>query len=357
MLGSVYAPLNAQNAQSSKSKPSLSSVVAWADGIAHRATIDNKQRTITFDLQDAASIQELKYRLSDQDEEQSISLASIKEFPSLSQSVSLKIGGKKQKYTLLFPQLYKRIFVDDFSTDGAPSPELWQHIKPYAGKNSDWREEMSGLVDQAFVQEGKLILKAEKVGDSYRAGGIEMHKSLPGFTYGKVEVKARLTSLPDGAFPAIWLMPRTWDKATYPAWPACGEIDIMEHVRQEDVTHASIHTAYQSSVRPGPSFPQRTATVKCNFTDWVVYGVEWTEDKLVFTTDGKVVLEYPNLKLEDEAVKKQWPFNERAKFYLILNMALGSNSDAKSWAGPIDDNKLPAVMEVDWVRITQPIKK
>jgi hypothetical protein len=45
----------------------------------------------------------------------------------------------------------------------------------------------------------------------------------------------------------------------------------------------------------------------------------------------------------------QWPFREKSAFYLILNMALSRNPDG--WAGAIDDANLPAVMEVDWVKV------
>ena len=30
-------------------------------------------------------------------------------------------------------------------------------------------------------------------------------------------------------------------------------------------------------------------------------------------------------------------------------MGLGGNAD--SWAGPIDDTDLPAIMEIDWVKV------
>ena len=39
-------------------------------------------------------------------------------------------------------------------------------------------------------------------------------------------------------------------------------------------------------------------------------------------------------------------------FYLILNMGLGGDREG-SWAGPIDDANLPAIMEVDWVKVSK----
>jgi hypothetical protein len=48
---------------------------------------------------------------------------------------------------------------------------------------------------------------------------------------------------------------------------------------------------------------------------------------------------------------KQWPFTKDSSFYIILNMGLGGNAD--SWAGPIDDTDLPAIMEIDWVKVSK----
>ena len=57
------------------------------------------------------------------------------------------------------------------------------------------------------------------------------------------------------------------------------------------------------------------------------------------------------MHLPDEAEKMQWPFTENSSFYLIMNMSLGSEG---SWAGPADDMGLPAIMEVDWIRVSKP---
>ena len=44
-------------------------------------------------------------------------------------------------------------------------------------------------------------------------------------------------------------------------------------------------------------------------------------------------------------------FSGQQYFYIILNMGLGGNAD--SWAGPIDDTDLPAIMEIDWVKVSK----
>ena len=49
-----------------------------------------------------------------------------------------------------------------------------------------------------------------------------------GFTYGRVEVRAKV-ALTRGSWSAIWTLPDEWTKGSG-QWPEVGEIDIMEHV-------------------------------------------------------------------------------------------------------------------------------
>jgi beta-glucanase (GH16 family) len=233
--------------------------------------------------------------------------------------------------------------MDEFDVDGNPDPTKWVLCQK-AG--SDWNDEMSESYDQAYVKDGRLILKAEKIGDEYKAGGIETQGKFD-FTFGRVEVKAKITSYPNGAFPAIWMMPK---KYIYDGWPNCGEIDIMEHVKQESAIHHTIHTHYTYDLNIKD--PSNTAQVTCNYQDWNIYALEWSEDKLTFFINGQETFSYSNLKLENEAEMKQWPFTKDSSFYLILNMGLGGDRPG-SWAGPIDDANLPAIMEIDWVKITK----
>jgi beta-glucanase (GH16 family) len=262
------------------------------------------------------------------------------------QSVTVTTEDNEQTtYTIVLTQYNEStkdvLFMDDFDTDGIPDPEKWVLCKK---ATSDWNEELSESYNQAYVKDGKLVLVAEKVDGEYQAGGIETNGKFD-FTFGKVEVKARITQHPDGAFPAIWMMPR---KYIYNSWPNCGEIDIMEHIQQQPYIHQTLHSNYTYNL--GIKNPATSKTVNVNYDDWNTYGVEWTEDKITFLVNGTETFSYPNLQLENEAEMQQWPFTKDASFYLILNMGLGGRSN--SWAGPIDDNNLPAVMEVDWVKVS-----
>jgi len=138
-------------------------------------------------------------------------------------------------------------------------------------------------------------------------------------------------------------------KSIYNGWPDGGEIDIMEHIKQETHIHQTLHTHYTYTL--GINDPSNSRATITEFNVFNTYGVEWTQDKITFFVNGQETMSYPNLYLADESVKRQWPFTKDASFYLILNMGLGGDRPG-SWAGPIDDSNLPAIMEIDWIKVS-----
>lgn len=264
---------------------------------------------------------------------------------SQTQDFTVTDKGVSTKYQLVFtalksPEEQGLIFADEFDVDGNPDPAKWS-LCPLG--TPDWCNQMSESYDQAYVKDGNLVLVGEKKDGKYLAGGIQS-KDKFSFSNGRVECRARITRHPNGAFPAIWMMPQT---PLYQGWPDCGEIDIMEHVKQEPHIHQTIHTHYRNDLGNQEG---TTALTPCNYWDYVVYAVDWTPEKLTFYVDGKETFSYENMNLANESEMMQWPFGPGSAYYLILNMGLG---DEGTWAGPMDDANLPAVMEIDWIRVYQ----
>lgn len=234
------------------------------------------------------------------------------------------------------------VFEDDFDQPGPiPDTTKWVLCPP---QTSNWNRYMSESYDQAYVFDSKLILLAENVDGIYKTGGVQTLGKFE-FQYGKVEVNARFTQTAQGGWAAIWMMPKA-STPIYNGWPACGEIDIMEQLNHDGYVYQTIHSHYKNTLGITSPSPSTTATI--NVGEFNTYGLEWTEDSLIFSVNGNTTLTYPNLKLENEDTQKQWPFC--SPYYLILNQALGGNG---TWPGPITDSQLPAKMEVDWVRVTQ----
>jgi beta-glucanase (GH16 family) len=197
--------------------------------------------------------------------------------------------------------------------------------------------------DNAKIENGILILTAKKVNDNTTVGSYTstrmVTKGKKEFTYGKMEIRAKLPS-GRGIWPAIWMLGGNID---YVGWPACGEIDIMEYVGyQPNTIYATVHTTSGS----GSNGDGNGKTLETAEEEFHIYGLLWTEQKMVFYTDTleNVTYTYSPANKNDN----NWPFNKPQ--YFILNVAVGGN-----WGGAqgIDNSIFPQSMEIDYVRVYQ----
>jgi beta-glucanase (GH16 family) len=157
----------------------------------------------------------------------------------------------------------------------------------------------------------------------------------PGF--GRVAVRARLPK-GQGLWPAFWML-----GATYPdtAWPASGEIDVMEF-------KGSTPTGSSSALH-GPGYSGNTPLTRRWDRDGVdlsrgfhVYAVERDSAAIRFMVDE---VEHYRVSRSDVERYGRWVFD--GPFYLLLNLAVGGGFDGD----PASDAVLPATMLVDWVRV------
>ena len=177
-------------------------------------------------------------------------------------------------------------------------------------------------------------MKDETDPRGYKSGSIRTDSGKFDFTYGKVEIKAKFSS-GNGSWPAIWMMPAS---SEHGGWPASGEIDIMEHIKDLDVAVQTVHTTGTEQ----KTYPFGHSGSKFKRGEWNIWGIEWNDKKIDFMVNGEVCATYYNKGLG--AV--QWPFD--IPFFLILNVAGG-----KGMAGPINEKHLPFTMQVDYVRVYQ----
>ncbi|OQD42084.1 hypothetical protein BUL40_11700 [Croceivirga radicis] len=156
-------------------------------------------------------------------------------------------------------------------------------------------------------------------------------EGLQEFTYGRVAARAKLPT-GGGTWPAIWMLGA--DYQTNP-WPAAGEIDIMEHVgNQQDIIFGSTHDQNNSAgnARTGSTLVPGVSD------DFHIYEVEWTSTEIQFAVDGVVYHTVSN----DGSL----PFNK--DFFLILNVAMGG-----TFGGEVDAEFTESTMEVDYIRVYQ----
>ena len=169
-------------------------------------------------------------------------------------------------------------------------------------------------------------------------------KGKKSFLYGKMEARIKFPG-GVGTWPAFWMMGESG------GWPACGEIDIIEHIGSQD-TRASF--AVHTPEKNGSNGRNWHATHFFDYplsNDFHVYGVEWCQEEengkdcIHFLVDGEIYATVWETKIGDH---DSWPFYK--PHYFILNLAIGGNM-----GGKVDDSifNQQRIMYVDWVRVYQ----
>jgi beta-glucanase (GH16 family) len=231
------------------------------------------------------------------------------------------------------------VWADEFSYDGAPSPDRWTYDADDSGKYNNELQLYTRTRVNSFVKDGKLTVSALKDGAGKWTSARLITRGIADWTYGYIEVRAKLPA-GTGTWPAIWMMP---SRDVYGGWPNSGEIDIMEYVGFDpDKIYASAHTEKYNVM----SGSQRTlgSPVSGVCEDFHVYAIEWSPKGIFWYVDDKPFYSF----LNENTGSDRWPFDQ--PFYLILNVAIGG-----SWGGMngVDPALNRADMIVDYVRVYQ----
>ena len=249
------------------------------------------------------------------------------------------IGDFVRKNVLVLEGGFSLVWSDEFDVDGAPDSSKWTYDIG-TGDNGWGNGESQYYTDRSenvIVSDGtlKIIAKKESFnGSQYTSARLLTH-GLFDFTYGKVEIRAKLPS-GGGTWPALWMLGSNFQTNT---WPACGEIDIMEHVgNNQGKVQSAIHTpsSFGNTVNLGST---NLDDVSATFH---IYSLSWTSEKLDFAVDGNVYYTY-NPSVKDN---NTWPFDTNQ--FLIMNVAMGGGL-----GGAIDSNFDEAAMEIDYVKVYQ----
>lgn len=231
------------------------------------------------------------------------------------------------------------VWEDDFTGETLDAAK-WTRCERGA---PDWQNTMSDDPRVLKVEEGALHLLGivnDNTGQDptlYLTGGVTSEGKFA-FQHGKVQIRARFKSA-QGAWPALWML------GAEAGWPACGEVDLMEHLNFDHKVYQTVHSEYTVQIDK-TNTPRKGSTAKIDRDDWNTYGCEWDTDKIVFTVNGEATHTYPRVP---EKGDKQWPFNQ--PFYFILSMQIGG--DWVNGSGPTNPDHYPAGMEIDYVRVYQ----
>ena len=254
------------------------------------------------------------------------------------------------------------VWSDEFDTAGTNNPistSNWFHQTQLPAGGGWYNNEVqhyTNRTENSFVENGYLNIVARK--ESFQDQGYTKQytsarlNSKFAFTYGRMDVRAKIP-IEGGTWPAIWMLGKNinedggyWDTGAGSTsgsvnWPACGEIDIMEHGIFPNESINFINSALHTPCCNGgnPNGGGTNASDLAN--EYHIYSVNWSPDQMTFLLDGVGFYTYkPTVKNADT-----WPFF--ADQYILLNIALGGI------AGAIDSSVDAAgvSMKIDYVRV------
>jgi len=254
--------------------------------------------------------------------------SSTGDYISIFQTFDLFVAGEAPEAT----------WAEEFNYNGAVDSNTWTHEIG----NGEWgwgngeSQYYTSSLNNVKVEDGVLKITAKRedmVGYEYTSARI-ISKDKFEFQYGRVDIKAKLPT-GVGTWPALWLLGANFNDV---GWPACGEIDIMEHWGHDPTVIAgSIHT----SMSHGDTWTHGYSNVNDYNEEFHIYSIDWNENRVQFFVDDVLYYTYSPSPQDSE----NWPFNQ--EMFFILNVAMGGH-----WFD-IDPEFSESTMEVDYIRIYQ----
>ena len=236
---------------------------------------------------------------------------------------------------------WRLVWSDEFAgSAGSPVDDRkWTHdiggggwgnneLQHYTSRPSNVRHNGQGQLE--------IVARAEALDDSsYTSGRIS---TAGRFTqrYGRFEARIRLPS-GTGIWPAFWSL---GDNIGGIGWPACGELDIMEVVRDFSVNHGTAHgPGYSGGTQLTAAYRLPSGSLA---DDFHVYAIEWEPNVVRWYVDDTL---YQQRTPADLPPGTSWVYDH--PFFLLLNLAVGGG-----FPGPPDaSTQFPQTMTVDYVRV------
>ena len=227
------------------------------------------------------------------------------------------------------------VWSDEFNVDGAPNNSNWGYDIGAGGWGNGEAQYYTQREDNVIVEDGLLKIIARKEsyeGSSYTSSRLKSQGKYS-FTYGKVEVRAKLPASA-GTWPAIWMLGANFSSV---GWPACGEIDIME---QKGWEKGKISSSLHNLSSSGNTENVAKTDVPNSTSEFHVYAMNWTAERIEFSVDGDVFYSYGPATKNNQ----NWPYT--ASQFIILNVAMGGDL-----GGDIPSDFIENKMEIDYVRV------
>lgn len=233
-------------------------------------------------------------------------------------------------------QARRLVWADEFdrSAGSPPDERSWRHETGRPGwRNAELQTYTSETGNAFHDGDGNLVIRAIRTPAGYTSARLRT-KGLREFRFGRVEARALLPS-GAGLWSAIWALGGDIDTAS---WPACGEIDIVEHVGRDPArVFGTVHCPGKSG-REGPNGGfMGSAPFGGGFH---IFAVDWTPSAISWCVDGRSYFEVTRGDLGSA-----WVFDH--PFFFVINLAVGG------WLGGevAEATLFPADLKIDYVRV------
>jgi beta-glucanase (GH16 family) len=228
---------------------------------------------------------------------------------------------------------WKLVWSDEFNNSGLPDTLNWGNEVGFI-RNNELQYYTPRRIENSIVNDENLLIIGRK--EQYDSAGYTSASLTTdgkhNWTYGRIEARIKLPK-GQGMWPAFWMLGQNIHQV---GWPRCGEIDIMEHINNEDILYGTLHWHNKEHVSSGNKIP-------CAINQFHNYAVEWDKDSIKWMLDGS---KYHSVCIKD-SINSTSAFHK--PHYVILNLAIGGD-----WPmDPDEFTQFPDTVFVDYVRVYQ----
>ena len=248
---------------------------------------------------------------------------------SCMEDISYKSGLLKENYKLVWNEKFSSETLDTNSWNIELRKPGWvnNELQAYTDREQN-----------IYIENNNLIIRAvkENYNDANYTSGRINTSGKYSWKYGRFEIRAKIPKK-KGVWPAIWLLS---DNIFSEGWPKCGEIDIMEHINNEDIIYGTIHSEeynHMTETQIGGN-----VTIENLDTQFHTFGLEWNSESLIWFIDDKI---YHRVN-KKEYFKDKWPFD--SNYFLIINQAIGG-----FWPGNPSEDFTDSEYIIDWIKVYQ----
>lgn len=244
-------------------------------------------------------------------------------------------------------------WADEFDIDGKPNNLNWGYERGFVrNEEQQWYQP-----ENAYCKGGFLVIEAKKetrpnprFDESSRdwrknrknidyTSACLLSRGKQQWLYGRFVMRARI-DISSGMWPAWWTL--GIDKA----WPANGEIDIMEYYKGKLLANIAClgkdhRAAWFSNIIKTDSLGGKSWA-----NQFHIWRMDWTEESIALYCDDYLL---NNTSLDQLVNQDGSGFNPfKQPHYLLLNLAIGGIN-----GGNPDSTQFPQRFEVDYVRVFQ----